>query len=87
VGKEWARLEVWKTSLAPLKWKKVRYAYGSRASSRENHRLMWLNHEVLTGRGAYSAPFSFPVKSRTGTDREIRSATDTLARPSVVPLF
>jgi len=48
VGKEWARLEVWKTSLAPLKWKKVRYAYGSRASSRGNHRLMWLNHEVFT---------------------------------------
>ena len=35
-------------SLAPLEWEEVRYAYGSRANSRGNHRLMWLNHEVFT---------------------------------------
>jgi hypothetical protein len=35
-------------SLALLEWEEVRYAYGSRASSRGNHRLMWLNHEVFT---------------------------------------
>jgi len=48
VGKEWARLEVWKTNLALLKWEEVRYAYGNRASSHGNLRLLWLNHEVFT---------------------------------------